>query len=193
MLIRGGIDHLDSPAAAHQPKAFDKKSRAMTSSPIFARSSWTSVSREASCRSWFPEKAGQHRLSSRLLPVGHQVRMHIVAGRQLRHRRFLAKRLQRDLRLQLSRITPSLPWHSRLLLLGLDPTLASCPNSGVHLFNLTIPSDALLEPALQASRSPGIIDDMESPGAAPTRSLDFAAHCRSQFPCWRTSAGTVSK
>ena len=59
--------------------------------------------------------------------------MHIVAGRQLRQRRFLAKRLQRDLRLQLSRITPSLPWHSRLLLLGLDPTLASCPNSGVHL------------------------------------------------------------
>ena len=35
--------------------------------------------------------------------------MHIVAGRQLRHRRFLAKRLQRDRRLQLSRITPSLP------------------------------------------------------------------------------------
>ena len=60
--------------------------------------------------------------------------MHIVAGRQLRHRRFLAKRLQRDLRRQLSRITPSLPWHSRLLLLGLDPTLASCPNSGVHLY-----------------------------------------------------------
>ena len=59
--------------------------------------------------------------------------MHIVAGRQLRHRRFLAKRLQRDLRRQLSRITPSLPWYSRLLLLGLDPTLASCPNSGVHL------------------------------------------------------------
>ena len=62
--------------------------------------------------------------------------MHIVAGRQLRHRRFLAKRLQRDLRLQLSRITPSLPWHSRLLRLGLDPTLASCPNSGVHLSQL---------------------------------------------------------
>ena len=81
-----------------------------------------------------PREAGQHRLSSRLLPGGNQVRMHIVAGRQLRHRRFLAKRLQRDLRLQLSRITPSLPWHSRLLLLGLDPTLASCPNSRVHLF-----------------------------------------------------------
>ena len=80
-----------------------------------------------------PREAGQHRLSSRLLPVGNQVRMQIVAGRQLRHRRFLAKHLQRDLRLQLSRITPSLPWHSRLLLLGLDPTLASCPNSGVHL------------------------------------------------------------
>ena len=59
--------------------------------------------------------------------------MHIVAGRQLRHRRFLAKRLQRDLRLQFSRRTPSLPWHARLLLLGLDPTFASCPNSGVHL------------------------------------------------------------
>ena len=59
--------------------------------------------------------------------------MHLVAGRQLRHRRFLPKRLQRDLRFQLSRITPSLPWHARLLLLGLDPTLASCPNYGVHL------------------------------------------------------------
>ena len=60
-----------------------------------------------------PREAGQHRLSSRLLPGGNQVRMHIVAGRQLRHRRFLAKRLQRDLRLQLSRVTLSLPWHSR--------------------------------------------------------------------------------
>ena len=30
----GGIDHLDSPAAAHRPKAFDKKSRSLTSSPI---------------------------------------------------------------------------------------------------------------------------------------------------------------
>ena len=31
------------------------------------------------------------------------------------------------------RITPSLAWHARLLLLGLDPTLATCPNFGVHL------------------------------------------------------------
>ena len=52
---------------------------------------------------------------------------------QLGHRRFLAQRLQRDLRLQLGRVTPSLLWHARLLLLGLDPTLASCPNFGVHL------------------------------------------------------------
>ena len=63
--------------------------------------------------------------------------MHIVAGRQFRHRRFLAKRLQRDLRLQLSRITPSLPWHARLLLLGLDPTLTTCPNFGVHLWQMS--------------------------------------------------------
>ena len=69
--------------------------------------------------------------------------MHIVAGRQFRHRRFLAKRLQRDLRLQLSRITPSLPWHARLLLLGLDPTLASCPNFGVHLWEQTSWRDTL--------------------------------------------------
>ena len=59
-----GIDHLDSPAAAHRPKAFDKKSRSMTSSPIFARSSLTSVSREASCRSWFPEKPASTSSSS---------------------------------------------------------------------------------------------------------------------------------
>ena len=59
--------------------------------------------------------------------------MHIVTGRQFGHRRFLAKRLQRNLRLQLSGITPSLPWHSRLLFLGLDSTLASCPNFRVHL------------------------------------------------------------
>ena len=59
--------------------------------------------------------------------------MHIVTGRQFGHRRFLAKRLQRNLRLQLSGITPSLPWHARLLFLGLDSTLASCPNFRVHL------------------------------------------------------------
>ena len=60
--------------------------------------------------------------------------MDTVAGRQLRHRCFLAQSLQRDFRLQFSRITPSLPWQARLLLLGLDPTLASCPNFGVHLW-----------------------------------------------------------
>ena len=59
--------------------------------------------------------------------------MDTVAGRQLRHRCFLAQCLQRDFRLQFSRITPSLPWYARLLFLGLDPTLASCPNFGVHL------------------------------------------------------------
>ena len=64
--------------------------------------------------------------------------MHIVTGRQFGHRRFLAKRLQRNLRLQLSGTTPSLPWHSRLLFLGLDSTLASCPNFRVHLWMLEI-------------------------------------------------------
>ena len=80
-----------------------------------------------------PRAAGQHLLPSRRLPVGNQVWMDTVAGRQLRHRCFLAQGLQRDFRLQFSRITPSLPWQARLLLLGLDPTLASCPNFGVHL------------------------------------------------------------
>ena len=34
----GGINHPDSSAVAQRPKAVDKRSRSMTSSPIFARS-----------------------------------------------------------------------------------------------------------------------------------------------------------
>ena len=34
---------------------------------------------------------------------------------------------------QLSWVIPSLPWHSRLLLLGLDPAMAACPSFGVQL------------------------------------------------------------
>ena len=57
------VDHRHPSAGAQRPKAFDKKSRSMTSSPIFARSSLISVSREASCRSLVPREAGQYLLS----------------------------------------------------------------------------------------------------------------------------------
>ena len=50
-------------------------------------------------------------------------------------------------RLQLSGITPSLPWHSRLLFLGLDSTLASCPNFRVHLW-ITVQAAYTLTKAL---------------------------------------------
>ena len=84
--------------------------------------------------------------------------MDTVAGRQLRHRCFLAQCLQRDFCLQFSRITPSLPWHARLLFLGLDPTLASCPNFGVHLsLQLAILALELLQARPRVRREPGAL------------------------------------
>ena len=44
------------PRRQSQPPISRHSTPAMTSSPIFTRSSLTSVSREASCHSWFPEK-----------------------------------------------------------------------------------------------------------------------------------------
>ena len=44
--------------------------------------------------------------------------------------------LQRDFRLQLSLVAPSLSWHSRFLLSDLDSTLTTCPKIGDHLYFL---------------------------------------------------------
>ena len=98
----GGIDHLCSPGGLNDRRPWIKNPLDDELSDLrpqlrdlgFPRGLLALV---------IPREAGQYLLPSLLLPVGNQVRMHIVAGRQLRQRRFLAKRLQRDLRLQLSR------------------------------------------------------------------------------------------
>ena len=51
-----GIDHRFPPAVAHRPKALDKKSRSITSSPTFARNSLISTAQEASWYSCVPAK-----------------------------------------------------------------------------------------------------------------------------------------
>ena len=75
----------------------------------------------------------QYLFAGLLLPVGDQIRVDVVPSDQRSHRRLFAESLQRDFRLQLSRVAPSLSWHSRFLLSDLDSTLASCPNFWDHL------------------------------------------------------------
>ena len=62
--------------------------------------------------------------------------MDVVPSGQLGHRRLFAESLQRDFRLQLSRVAPSLSWHSRFLLSDLDSTLTTCPKIGDHLYGV---------------------------------------------------------
>ena len=75
----------------------------------------------------------QHLVADLLLPVCDQIRVDVVPSGQLGHRRLFAESLQRYFRLQLSRVAPSLSWHSRFLLSDLDSTLTTCPKIGDHL------------------------------------------------------------